>query len=60
MTMFSGTNTFLRDGGTLQPKEVERVKKHLDDASSLFNYDTQLMIAANEVSQRVGIRKTSR
>ena len=53
MTMFGGTNHYLKQGGKLSNKEEDRIKRHLDNAEKFFSYDSSLMILGNEVRARI-------
>jgi hypothetical protein len=52
MTMFSGTNTFLKQSGVMSNKEMDLLRSHMEIAESLFSYDDRFLSLVRELRQR--------
>ncbi|WP_188311986.1 SIR2 family protein [Salinarimonas soli] len=53
MAIFSGTSSYLKGGGKLPRAITEKMRKHLDNAQSLFGYDSTILILAKDLTQRI-------
>jgi hypothetical protein len=52
MTMFSGTNNYIKQGGQLSRKEADALNKHLENAEKLFSHDSGLLVLIADLRTR--------
>jgi hypothetical protein len=51
MTMFSGTNNYLKQSGVLSRKQTDLLQSHMDAADALFSYNRELLNLIKELRQ---------
>jgi hypothetical protein len=59
MTLFGGARYYVRNGGTFERRQSERLVKLVEAARQFFSYDSSLMILANELEPIVARRTGS-
>ncbi|WP_316195674.1 MULTISPECIES: SIR2 family protein [unclassified Bradyrhizobium] len=56
MTLFGGVQYYVRNGGTFDRKQIDKLNKLIETSRHFFSHDSSLMILANEIQGHISAR----